>query len=273
MEELKIGNVVVEKPTITDNMRILQALDCVCEKGSGLCNNCEFFTGNGFEECIRNVSIAAIDLIHRLQSENETQRKIIEYQDSLQDEVAMLKEERENMQAEIMRFEDMKFTQEHCDLYSENEFLKKGLQEQMAEIERLTEENGWLSKECNKATTECAELQKEIERWKEEYSWLDCKCQALQKQVDEYKNKIEQGTLIELPCKVGDTVYWRIANIAIIECVVILINISVGKKTHFSVWAKQKREGVENEFSSDDLGDEWFTSREKAEKRLKELQE
>jgi hypothetical protein len=30
----------------------------------------------------------------------------------------------------------------------------------------------------------------------------------LQKQVDEYKAKIEHGTLVELPCKVGDTVYF-----------------------------------------------------------------
>ena len=37
--------------------------------------------------------------------------------------------QRENMQAEIMRFEDMKFTQEHCDLYKENEWLKASLQQ------------------------------------------------------------------------------------------------------------------------------------------------
>ena len=87
------------------------------------------------------------------------------------------------------------------------------------------------------------------------------------------EDKIEQGTLIELPCKVGDTIYWRIANITIIECVVTLINISVGKKTHFTVWAKQKCGGVENNFSSDELGDEWFVTREEAEKKLEELQE
>ena len=64
----------------------------------------------------------------KLKQQVESQRKIIEYHDSLQDEVAMLKEERENMQAEIIRFEDMKFTQEHCDLYQENEWLKASLQ-------------------------------------------------------------------------------------------------------------------------------------------------
>lgn len=93
------------------------------------------------------------------------------------------------------------------------------------------------------------------------------------KRLHELEDKIEQGTLIELPCKVNDTVYWLIANKYIIECVVTLINISVGKKTHFTVWAKQKCEGVENDFSSDDLGEEWFLTREEAEKRLEELQE
>lgn len=47
----------------------------------------------------------------------------------LQKQVDELKEERENMQAEIMRFEDMKFTQEYCDLYKENEWLKASLQQ------------------------------------------------------------------------------------------------------------------------------------------------
>lgn len=31
----------------------------------------------------------------------------------------------------------------------------------------------------------------------------------LRKQIEEYKTKIENGTLIELPCKVGDTVYYE----------------------------------------------------------------
>lgn len=48
---------------------------------------------------------------------------------ALQKQVDELAEERENMQAEIMRFEDMKFTQEHCDLYAENEWLKASLQQ------------------------------------------------------------------------------------------------------------------------------------------------
>lgn len=88
----------------------------------------------------------------------------------------------------------------------------------------------------------------------------------------ELEDDLESGKIVRLPCKVGDTVYWLIANKYIIECVVNLINISVGRKTHFSVWAKQKCEGVETDFSSDDLGEEWFLTREEAEAKLKEFQ-
>lgn len=45
-----------------------------------------------------------------------------------------------NLQNENERLNDMKFTQEHCNLYEENEFLNGCLREQKAEIERLTEE-------------------------------------------------------------------------------------------------------------------------------------
>lgn len=38
---------------------------------------------------------------------------------------------------------------------------------------------------------------------KDEYSTFDCL-----KRLAELEDKIENGTLVELPCKVGDTVYW-----------------------------------------------------------------
>ena len=96
---------------------------------------------------------------------------------------------------------------------------------------------------------------------------------AVKYRLAELEDDLESGKIIRLPCKVGDTVYWLIASKYIIECVVSFINISVGKKTHFTVWVKQKCEGVENDFSSDDLDEEWFLTREEAEAKLKELQE
>ena len=66
----------------------------------------------------------------------------------LQKQVDELKDERENMQAEILRFEDMKFTQEHCDLYSENEALKQWLKRLNADLE--------YEKNCGKQQTKQA---------------------------------------------------------------------------------------------------------------------
>lgn len=75
----------------------------VCNTVGMSCNDCPF-EKNGEEcSCIEQLTV---DLLKRLQGENEAQRKIIEYHDSLQDEVAMLKEERENMQAEIIATEE-----------------------------------------------------------------------------------------------------------------------------------------------------------------------
>ena len=66
----------------------------------------------------------------------ELELKQLEFEKAeLQKQVDELKDERENMQAEILRFEDMKFTQEHCDLYSENETLKQWLKRSNADLE------------------------------------------------------------------------------------------------------------------------------------------
>ena len=71
--------------------------------------------GTPVEEALKNNQDAGcyvwdlLRIIKRLQGENEAQRKIIEYHDSLQDEVAMLKEERENMQAEIERLTERNY--------------------------------------------------------------------------------------------------------------------------------------------------------------------
>ena len=45
---------------------------------------------------------------------------------------------------------------------------------QKAEIERLTEENGCLSKECNKSTTECAKLQKKVDELENRFENKAC---------------------------------------------------------------------------------------------------
>ena len=82
----------------------------VCNTVGMACNDCPF--DKNTEEC-SGVERLTIDLLKRLQGkidelteEVNGQRKIIEYHDSLQEEVAVLKEERENMQAEIIATEE-----------------------------------------------------------------------------------------------------------------------------------------------------------------------
>lgn len=52
---------------LTDD-EIVKGLDCLC--GFGNCNDCKYFTGNGFEECVKNVAVESIALIHNLQAVN-----------------------------------------------------------------------------------------------------------------------------------------------------------------------------------------------------------
>lgn len=90
-----------------------------------------------------------IDLMHRLQD------KIAEYERKLADgelvskewhdeqvlhdraEIERLTEENENLKADILRYEDMEFTEKHCNLYSENESLKQWLKRVNADNEVL----------------------------------------------------------------------------------------------------------------------------------------
>ena len=99
-----------------------------------------------------------LDLIHRLQSENE-------------------------------RLNDMKFTQEHCDLYKENEWIKAELKKELAEHEEFTQ----------KAKAEIERLTEERNKYKELYEtmyrkWSDLSdkeftCEALRKEKNEYFDK------------------------------------------------------------------------------------
>ena len=91
----------------------------------------------------------------------------------------------------------------------------------------------------------------------------DCDCKgdyttgASVDRLAELEDKIEQGTLIELPCKVGAIIYY------------------VGSY-QIGTWKKKIRYDIfEFPFTLDMLdtyGNNWFLTREEAEKRLKELQ-
>lgn len=101
------------------------------------------------------------------------------------------------------------------------------------------------------------------------------------KRLQELEDKIEQGTLIELPCKVGDAVYWvweEFTNgkqkLSIEEWKIEVIRI---EENEWSVkgFGEEREDGSRPYFwcHSSRFGIWWFLTREEAEKRLKELQE
>ena len=70
------------------------------------------------------------------------------------------------------------------------------------------------------------------------------------KKLKEYENLEEQGRLIKLPCKVGDTVYLIKNNETIVECKADMMFLGV-------LW--------------EEFGKEWFLTKSEAEAKLKEL--
>ena len=91
-------------------------------------------------------------------------------------------------------------------------------------------------------------------------------------ELSEYRDKIENGTLIELPCKVGDTVYALVHNYKIEEMIVYgfefncrgyVLNTNGDKGNihyHYDLYEKS-------------LNIDWFFTKAEAEKKLKELKE
>lgn len=84
----------------------------------------------------------------------------------------------------------------------------------------------------------------------------------------ELEDKIENGTLVELPCKVGDTVYIVYSSL-IRKWEVDFICIDKG-----SIFFKLGHKGTfdYNSFWLEELGDHVFLTKAEAEKRLEELQ-
>lgn len=93
----------------------------------------------------------------------------------------------------------------------------------------------------------------------------------------ELEDKIEQGTLIELPCKVGDTAYHLTSANTLEELGV--AEIFDGKVTSISkdkdgLWIYcHYNNGLNFWYSKREIGRKLFFTREEAEKRLKELQD
>ena len=93
----------------------------------------------------------------------------------------------------------------------------------------------------------------------------DKNCYEIMKnRLAELEDKIEDGTLIELPCKVGDIVYQFDNGGEIYELMILHINIYKGKPYY---------ETDAIDFDNRAIGESIFLTKAEAEARLKELQE
>lgn len=148
---------------------------------------------------------------------------------------------------------------------------------QQAEIERLTEEKYKVEqnlKQCeNGYGLELHTARFDMQMNREKVAKLQKQVEELKNRLAELEDKIEQGTLIELPCKVGDTVYEVVKHI--------LPNgerITIEKRKVLEIAYISSR-GVRpwiikcwgTAFDNCDFGDSVFLTREEAEKRLEDL--
>lgn len=90
------------------------------------------------------------------------------------------------------------------------------------------------------------------------------------KRLGELEEKIENGTLVELPCKVGETMYEVIEGIPIQEWKIesICFDRTYPKGV---IWAERTRDSAHWKFWVEDCGIKWFATKAEAEKRLEEL--
>lgn len=139
-----------------------------------------------------------------------------------------------------------------------------------------------------------SEYKRLTKKFENGYVWVDCtncpsdnKCDdithycqtTVKERLAELEDKIEQGTLIEFPCKVGDTVYFVDKQNKIIEEFdVSAIEVTL---TQYSDGSNNRIEIVEKGTGKRNfdyilffgwIGNKVFFTREEAEKRLKELQ-
>lgn len=91
------------------------------------------------------------------------------------------------------------------------------------------------------------------------------------RKLADYEDLEEQGLLVRLPCKVGDTVYVPTRNF-ISELRIVLISVDTSDGAMYFSWMLNN--GIYpnlDGFSGHELGKTVFLTREEAEKKLKEL--
>ena len=90
------------------------------------------------------------------------------------------------------------------------------------------------------------------------------------KRLGELEEKIEDRTLVELPCKVGDVMYEVIEGMPIQEWKIESICFDRAHPTGV-IWAERTSDFARWKFWIEDCGTKWFATKAEAEKRLEEI--
>lgn len=91
------------------------------------------------------------------------------------------------------------------------------------------------------------------------------------KRLGELEEKIMDGTLIELPCKVGDVMYEVIEGIPIQEWKIESICFDKAYPKGV-IWAERTRDFAHWKFWIEDCGTKWFATKVEAEAKWRELE-
>lgn len=92
----------------------------------------------------------------------------------------------------------------------------------------------------------------------------------LYRKLAEIEDKIDNGTLIELPCKVGEMLYEVIEGMPIQEWKVESISFNRAYPKGV-LWAERTHDRAHWKFWAEDCGTKWFTTKAEAEAKLLQL--
>lgn len=90
------------------------------------------------------------------------------------------------------------------------------------------------------------------------------------KRLGELEDEIEAGTLVELPCKVGDVMYEVIEGMPIQEWKIESICFDRAHPTGV-MWAERTSDFARWKFWIEDCGTKWFATKAEAKQRLEEI--
>ena len=149
--------------------------------------------------------------------------------------------------------------------YMEQELL----QEVEKMTERLSDRNPCTNCKADRQIGNPNRWQCECDRYDKPNDWKN----ECVKKLAEYENAEEEGRLVVLLCKVGDTVYViEDSHIEVFEVNKIELNHKVfGNATYYL--EKPSRRGCLYKYYDSEFGDKWFVDREEAEKALREMEE